>query len=60
MLFRREVREARFLSPVQGFAPVTQRVEFRQDPLTGRWSRINLERAKRVRQAVGESPLDLL
>lgn len=60
MLFRKEVREARFLSPLQGFAPVTQRVEFRRDPLTGRWSRINLERARRVRQAMGECPLDLL
>lgn len=60
MLFRREVREARFLSPLQGFAPVVQRVEFRRDPLTGRWSRINLERARRVRQAVGGHPSGLL
>ncbi|MEM0358502.1 MAG: hypothetical protein QXG22_00610 [Candidatus Hadarchaeales archaeon] len=60
MLFRKEVREVRFLSPLQGFNEVVQKVEFREDPLTGRWSRINLERAKRVRQAMGESPLDLL
>jgi galactose-1-phosphate uridylyltransferase len=60
MLFRREVREVKFLSPLQGFAPVVQRVEFRRDPLTGRWSRINLERARRVRQAMGGSPSDLL
>lgn len=54
------MRIARFLSPLEGFTPVAQRVEFRRDPLTGRWSRINLERAKRVRQAMGESPLELL
>ncbi len=60
MLFRREVREARFLSPLQGFSLAVQKVEFRRDPLTGRWSRINLERAKRVRQAVGGYPSELL
>ena len=52
--FEKVVREARLLSPLLGFKTSTQQIEFRRDPLTGRWSRINLERIKRVRQARGE------
>lgn len=38
-------------NPLNNFAQESQTIEYRQDPLTGRWSRININRAKRVHQA---------
>jgi len=38
--FERSVEEARFKSPMEGFEPVTEAIEHRRDPLTGRTSRI--------------------
>jgi len=49
--FEKVIREAKFLSPLRDFKPVVQKIEFRKDPLTGRWCRINMERARRVKQA---------
>lgn len=48
--FERRVVEAALLNPLEGFKEARCRVEYRKDPLTGRWSRINLERAKRMKQ----------
>ncbi len=48
--FMRAVREAKLRSPLQKFELVAQRIEFRNDPLTGRRCRINLNRTGRVRQ----------
>lgn len=48
--FERKVVEAALLNPMEGFKEARCRVEYRRDPLTGKWSRINLERAKRVKQ----------
>lgn len=44
-------REAEFLSPLDGFSKVSHPIEYRRDPLTGIGCRINVERAKRVKQA---------
>lgn len=38
-------------NPLNNFAEETQTIEYRQDPLLGRWSRINISRAKRMHQA---------
>jgi galactose-1-phosphate uridylyltransferase len=54
--FERVVREAELLSPLMEFKLAVHQIEFRKDPLTERWCRINMERAKRVKQAkTGES-----
>jgi len=45
--------EARLRSPLLGFRTDIQPIEYRRDPLTGRWSRINVKRARRVKQADG-------
>lgn len=50
MEFKKVVQEAKFRSPLEGFQEVTQAVEVRTDPLTGRRCRINIERAKRPKQ----------
>jgi UDPglucose--hexose-1-phosphate uridylyltransferase len=52
-------REAEFLSPLLGFKPAIHPIEFRKDPLTGRWCRINIERARRVKQARAKETADL-
>lgn len=38
-------------NPLNNFAEETQTIEYRQDPLLGTWSRINIDRAKRVHQS---------
>ncbi|MBU4246720.1 MAG: hypothetical protein ABIF85_05780 [Nanoarchaeota archaeon] len=38
-------------NPLNNFAEEMQTIEYRQDPLVGRWSRININRAKRTHQA---------
>lgn len=38
-------------NPLNNFAQESQTIEYRQDPLRGTWSRINISRAKRVHQA---------
>ncbi len=42
------------LSPASGFARVVSTIEYRRDPLTGCWCRINVSRAQRVRQSRGD------
>jgi len=51
--FEKRVREARLLSPLSNFNVDVQLIEFRKDPLTGRWCRMNVRRAARVKQVVG-------
>ncbi len=53
--FEREVREAKLLSPIEDYKLAVNPLEFRKDPLTDRWCRINIERAKRVKQAKAEA-----
>ena len=50
-MFARKFVESSFLSPLKDFSLDKQRIEFRRDTLTGRWCRINVARAKRVRQS---------
>jgi len=38
-------------NPLNNFTQESQTIEYRQDPLRGTWSRINISRAKRVHQA---------
>ncbi|MCX8175749.1 MAG: hypothetical protein N3E48_00770 [Candidatus Bathyarchaeota archaeon] len=54
--FRRRIRKVKLLNPSLNFAQDTQLVEFRRDPLTGKWiCRLNLKRALRVKQVLRES-----
>jgi galactose-1-phosphate uridylyltransferase len=53
--FEMILQEARFRSPLQNFEEVTQRVEVRFDPLTGRKCRINVQRARRPKQMPQET-----
>jgi len=51
MQFRREVKSQELLSPALRFESEFQPIEYREDPLTGSQSRINVARAGRVKQA---------
>ncbi|MCK5654321.1 MAG: hypothetical protein KAH98_04220, partial [Dehalococcoidia bacterium] len=53
MEFRKEVKSMEILSPLVQFESEVQLVEYREDPLTGSQSRINVTRAGRARQAQG-------
>ncbi len=48
--FKRYTVASRFSPPGSSGAEGLQEIEFRRDPLTGRWSRINIERARRPKQ----------
>lgn len=48
--FNRYIVVSHFSPPGLGEIEGAQVIEFRRDPLTGRWSRINIERAKRPKQ----------
>lgn len=54
MEFRREIKRMELLSPASGFARGVSTIEYRRDPLTGCWCRINVGRAQRVRQSRGD------
>ena len=51
MEFRKEVKTPELLSPALRFEREVQPIEYREDPLTGARSRINVARAGRARQA---------
>lgn len=51
MEFRKEIRTMELLSPLHRFESEVQIVEYREDPLTGSHSRVNVARAGRTRQA---------
>ena len=48
--FKKAIRRAEFLSPPD-FKTTAHSIEFRKDPLTDRWCRMNMERTRRVKQA---------
>ncbi len=58
--FRREVERAAFRSPQEGFRSTAQEIEVRTDPLTGRRSRLNVQRAKRPKHVKCSSEFDSL
>ncbi|MHA1355912.1 MAG: hypothetical protein ACTSR1_12140, partial [Candidatus Heimdallarchaeota archaeon] len=51
IVFEKEIREAKIRSPLQNFEEVKQKIEYRKDPITNHYSRINTLRAERVKQA---------
>lgn len=53
MEFRKEIKSMEILSPLVQFESEVQLIEYREDPLTGSQSRINVARAERARQAQG-------
>ncbi len=54
-VFEKKRESVRFLSPLADFREVTQDIEYRKDPLTGKWSRVNIQRAERIKQGQGAS-----
>jgi len=58
MEFRKDVRSMELLTPSLQFGRQVELIEYREDPLTGSQSRINVQRAGRARQAQwGEADL---
>jgi len=55
IIFEKEIREAKIRSPLQNFEEVKQKIEYRKDPITNHYSRINTLRAARVKQATSPS-----
>jgi galactose-1-phosphate uridylyltransferase len=55
--FEKEIHKASMLSPLKGFKLQAQTVERRKDTLLDRWCRINVERAKRPKDRVGDDLL---
>lgn len=55
--FEKVVRAAEFLSPLQGFAKTVHLLEYRKDPLTGFWCRINMERSKRTKYSIEKAEI---
>ncbi|MHA1213027.1 MAG: hypothetical protein ACTSSH_11250, partial [Candidatus Heimdallarchaeota archaeon] len=51
IVFEKNIAYAKILSPLEGFEEVEQKIEYRKDPLTNHWSRINKLRADRIKQA---------
>ncbi|MHA1124534.1 MAG: hypothetical protein ACTSO7_01435 [Candidatus Heimdallarchaeota archaeon] len=51
IVFEKVIREAKIKSPLQNFEEVKQKIEYRKDPITNHYSRINTLRASRVKQA---------
>lgn len=51
MEFRKLIGKTDLFSPLFDFERDTQSIEYRKDPLTEVWCRINVKRAERVRQA---------
>jgi len=47
--FEKRIVKSKFRSPRKNFGIDEQEIEFRKDPLTGRWCRININRVKRFR-----------
>jgi hypothetical protein len=49
--FVKRTRKAIIKSPLHDFEQIEQTIEYRKDPLTDHWSRVNALRAERVKQA---------
>ncbi len=58
LVFEKIQKEVKFFSPLEGFSQVSQILEFRKDPLTGLWSRINVERTKRIKHSIEKVEID--
>ena len=58
--FVKETREAKIRSPLQNFEEVKQQIEYRRDPITNHFSRINTLRAERVKQAAAAAMGDYI
>jgi galactose-1-phosphate uridylyltransferase len=58
LVFEKVVREAEFLSPLQGFNKTIHLLEYRRDPLTGFWCRINVERSKRTKHSIEKNEIN--
>jgi galactose-1-phosphate uridylyltransferase len=52
-MFEKVYEKERFHSPLKGFEVDQQDIEYRKDPLTGKWSRVNIQRSKRVKEGEG-------
>ena len=55
--FEKETHKVSMLSPLKGFKLQTQTIERRKDTLLDRWCRINVERARRPKDRVGDDLL---
>lgn len=56
LIFEKWIHEVEICDPASGFAQATRSVEHRRDPLTGAICRINVERARRIKEgARGEA-----
>ena len=53
-MFKKITEKVRFHSPLKGFELDVQDIEYRMDPLTGKWSRVNVQRSKRIKQGEGK------
>lgn len=53
--FRKTVVASRFSPPNTSGLERPQEIEYRMDPLTGRWCRMNVERARRPRQVLTDT-----
>ncbi len=53
-MFEKVYEKTRFHSPLKGFELDEQDIEYRKDPLTGKWSRVNIQRSQRVKQGEGD------
>ena len=62
IVFEKEIREAKIRSPLQNFEEVKQKIEYRKDPISNHYSRINVLRAERIKQTAspGEDYTDNL
>lgn len=54
MKFHKLIESNILLNPLLNFKEDSQAIEYRKDPLTGVWCRINVRRAERVKQAQAE------
>jgi galactose-1-phosphate uridylyltransferase len=52
-MFEKITEEVRYLSPLKNFEEDLQDIEYRKDHLTGKWSRVNIQRSKRIKQSEG-------
>lgn len=50
VMFEKTKTNARFKNPLMGFEEDRQDIEYRRDPLTGQWTRLNIMRAERAKQ----------
>lgn len=57
MEFEKRSVKTKIKSPLHNFSIIEQEIELRKDPLTGKWSRINVNRTKRPIQKTNEKTI---